>query len=136
MTKQSGDCRLQRIEIRLCIFKFLLGASQFCGRYHIHGTRNLHGILDTFHPLLNFLRVCHVLSPAFKFFDCCYNFFGQLFVEHFVVVQLIHDVLMLRMEEIQKTKLEILCLFVLNIQEQTVVGRHYGCFNAYRMRNK
>ena len=82
MTKNTLECLLQRIKIRFGICQFFLCLLQLCRRDHIHRIRDLHGILDTFHTLLYFLRICHArlhslcLPPDItgQTQTCCYLF--------------------------------------------------------------
>ena len=59
MSEETGNRHLQRIKVRLGILKLLLRNAELGRRDHIHGIRDLHGILNTFHLLLDFLGICH-----------------------------------------------------------------------------
>ena len=100
VAQESGNGTLKCIEIRFRLLKLLLGAAQFGRRYHIHGACNLHGIPDTFHSLLNFLGICHALSPALKFFDRLYNLLRNRIIQHFFLVDLRHKLRVLYMDVI------------------------------------
>ena len=59
MTQDSGNRILHIVKVRLRIRKNLLGTFHLRRRNHIHGIGDLHRILDTFHPRLNFFCICH-----------------------------------------------------------------------------